>query len=280
MKESLIEWTQYTFNPWIGCEKVSPGCANCYAETSTPARTLGIEWGHGKPRHRTSESNWNAVRSLDRKSVKDGVRTKVFCASLADWLDPSVPSFWLCDLLELIADTPNLDWQMVTKRPEHFHDRMASVMRDCEGTPGAAIADKWRTFCIAPKNVWLGCTAENQKTFDDRTREMAFIDAKLKFLSMEPLLETVNLDFGHTRRVDWIIVGGESGKNARSIDIESIEAIVFQSLQWKIPVFVKQLGSNAFRSEQPFTTAHKKGGDITEFPEHLRIREFPQIAPF
>jgi protein gp37 len=263
-----------------GCSKVSSGCANCYATTSTPVRTFKVEWGKGKPRHRTSESNWNAVRSLDRKSAKAGVRTKVFCASLADWLDPEVSSLWLCDLLELIATTPNLDWQLVTKRPELFHDRMAAVMHDWEGTPGANVADRWRTFAIAPKNVWFGCTAENQKTFDHRTQEMSFIDARVKFLSMEPLLESVKLNFGLTRPVDWIIVGGESGHHARVTDIEWIESIVTQSQSLKIPVFVKQLGTQAYYQELQFNTVSKKGGDITEFPAHLRLRDFPQIVNF
>jgi protein gp37 len=280
MKESPIEWTQYTFNPWMGCTNVSPGCANCYATTSTPVRVFNVEWGKGKPRHRTGESKWKAVRSLDRKSAKAGVRTKVFCASLADWLDPEAPSFWLCDLLELIASTPNLDWQLVTKRPELFRDRMASVMRDWEGTPGAKVADRWRNFRISPKNVWFGCTAENQKTFDHRTQEMAYIDARVKFLSMEPLLESVKMNFGLTRPVDWIIVGGESGSHARVTDIEWIESIVTQSQSLKIPVFVKQLGSHAYYQQLRFNTVSKKGGDITEFPEHLRIRDFPQIVNF
>jgi protein gp37 len=278
MQKSLIEWTDYTFNPWIGCTKVSPGCANCYAEHSTPVRTMGIEWGKGKQRHRTSKSNWKAVRSLDRKSAKAGVRTKVFCASLADWLDPEVPSHWLCDLLELIQETPNLDWQLVTKRPELFHDRMASVMRDWQGTPGAEVADKWRTFMIAPRNVWFGITTENQKTFNDRTNELAFIDAKVKFLSMEPLLEPITIKVRD--QIDWIIVGGESGPNARSTDLDWIVSIAAQSAKLRIPLFVKQLGTKVFYEELPIPLVHRKGGDIEEFPLGIRRREFPQILNF
>jgi protein gp37 len=278
MKESLIEWTDYTFNPWIGCTKVSPGCANCYAEHSTPVRTMKIEWGKGNPRHRTSESSWNKIRSLNRKSEKAGIRTKVFCASLADWLDPEVPSSWLCDLLELIRETPNLDWQLVTKRPELFHDRMAAVIREWESSHGASIARNWRHLSIPPSNVWFGITTENQKTFDDRTRELSFISANLKFLSVEPLLEPITLKVRD--QIDWIIVGGESGKNARSTDLAWIESIANQSTELKIPLFVKQLGSRIFHHELQMQTRHPKGGNIDEFPTHLQRREFPSIVAF
>lgn len=240
---------------------------------------MKIEWGKGAQRHRTSESNWSAVRSLDRKSAKAGVRAKVFCASLADWLDPEVPSLWLCDLLELIATTPNLDWQLVTKRPELFYDRMAAVMSDWEGTPGAKVAEMWRTFAIAPRNVWFGVTAENQKTFDDRTREMKFIDAKIKFLSIEPLLEHINLIFSAGQKIDWVIVGGESGNNARSTKLEWIGNIADQ-LDLKIPLFVKQLGSKVIFQGSPIELNHPKGGDIQEFPTGLQRREFPTPRPF
>lgn len=280
MKESPIEWTDYTFNPWIGCSKVSPGCANCYAETSTPARTMKIEWGKGNPRHRTSESNWKAVRSLDRKSAKDGIRRKVFCASLADWLDPEVPSFWLADLLSLISSTPNLDWQLVTKRPELFYSRMTAIMSDWAGTPGAKVAEMWSIFAIAPKNVWFGITTENQKTFTDRTREMARIDARLKFLSVEPLLGPIAMAFPPGQKVDWVIVGGESGQNARSSDLEWIESVATQSFNLKIPLFVKQLGSRVMFQGSSITTNHSKGGDIQEFPHRLQHREFPSSLPF
>lgn len=273
MKESPIEWTDYTFNPWLGCTKVSPGCTNCYAEKSTPVRTMKIEWGKGSPRHRTSESNWNAVRSLDRKSGKAGIRTKVFCASLADWLDPEVPSSWLCDFLELIRETPNLDWQLVTKRPELFYDRMATVIREWESSHGASIARNWRHLGTAPSNVWFGITAENQKTFNDRTRELAFISAKVRFLSMEPLLEPITLK--NCGQIDWIIVGGESGKNARSTDLDWIGSIAIQATDLKIPLFIKQLGSNVFYQDLQVPLSHPKGGNILEFPFGLQRREFP-----
>lgn len=280
MKLSPIEWADYTFNPWIGCTKVSPGCANCYAEHSTPARTMGIEWGKGKPRHRTSPSNWNAVRSLDRKSAKAGIRTKVFCASLSDWLDTEVPASWLGDLLALIAETPNLDWQLVTKRPNLFHVRMAAVLRNCSGTPGAKVAKMWSTFSTAPKNVWFGITTERQKAFNDLTQSMARIDARIKFLSVEPLLEDIDMGRFRGLNIDWVIVGGESGNNARVADLDWIGSIADQAIDAKIPLFVKQLGSNVMSECGPLKLNHPKGGDILEFPAGLQRREFPRHLPF
>lgn len=285
MKESLIAWTDHTFNPWMGCEKVSPGCINCYAETATPSRVFGIKWGAGEPRKRTSVSSWNRVRSLDRKAKKDRIRIKVFCASLSDWLDPAVPSEWLNDLLELIVETPHLDWQLLTKRPEHFQARMNAVMAEFKGKPGAEIANQWVTFKNAPQNVWFGVTAENQETFNSRVMQTTFIPAKLTFLSMEPLLGAVNIDFA-IGKVDWIIVGGESGAaagsnangQARACKVEWINAIVSRAQQIGISVFVKQLGTNAYRMNQLVKTTHPKGGNFEEFPEKLKIREFPVFS--
>ena len=266
----------------MGCEKISPGCVNCYAEIATPSRVFGIKWGAGEPRKRTSVSNWRQVRSLDRKAKKDGIRIKVFCASLADWLDPAVPSEWLNDLLELIVETPHLDWQLLTKRPEHFDDRMNAVISECKGMPGSEIADQWVTFHNPPANVWFGVTAENQATFDSRVLATTFISSRLTFLSMEPLLGAVNIDFA-VGKVDWIIVGGESGAaagsgskgQARVCKVEWIEAIVRRSKELGISIFVKQLGTNASEKNQSVSTTHPKGGNFNEFPERLKIREFP-----
>lgn len=130
-----IQWADMTFNPWRGCTKVSPGCLNCYAEKLVTNRLKG-EWGKGRPRIRASASYWNRPLKWDRDAANleafnrsesplhdDGefapyVRPRVFCASLADWLDDEVPSEWLADLLDLIRRTPNLDWLLLTKRPD------------------------------------------------------------------------------------------------------------------------------------------------------------------
>jgi len=126
-ENSKINWTTHTFNPWIGCTKVSPGCLHCYAETLMDTRYGRVKWGAGNPRSRTAPSNWKKVRSWNNRAGRDGVRPRVFCASLADWLDDEVPLEWLADLLGLISQTTNLDWLMLTKRPENWADRLSRV---------------------------------------------------------------------------------------------------------------------------------------------------------
>ena len=98
MKNSKIEWTHHTFNPWIGCTKVSPACNNCYAAVSTPARTMKIQWGAGQPRKRTSEANWREPIRWNADCAKRGVRERVFCSSLADVFDNEIEESWRLDL--------------------------------------------------------------------------------------------------------------------------------------------------------------------------------------
>jgi protein gp37 len=138
-QNSNIEWTDNTWNPWIGCTKVSPGCANCYAEARDQRFAGGAHWGKGAPRQRTSAANWKQPLKWNREAAEDvddalhdfgadkyeaPQRPRVFCASLADWLDDEVPIEWLADLLGLIHATPFLDWQLLTKRPENWMARI------------------------------------------------------------------------------------------------------------------------------------------------------------
>src|ERR1700712_493898 len=114
-ENSKIEWCDHTFNPWIGCQKVSPGCDNCYAEALMDKRLGRVEWGPHGERLRTSPANWAKPLQWDRAAAKAGVRHRVFCASLADWLDNKVPRRWRIDLAAIIRQTPNLDWLLLTK---------------------------------------------------------------------------------------------------------------------------------------------------------------------
>jgi protein gp37 len=113
-----IAWCDHTFNPWIGCTKVSPGCDHCYAEVQdSRMRWEGKKhWGAGVPRYRTSLSNWAQPLAWNRKAAKDGRPHRVFCASLADFADSKVPELWRTDLENLIARTRALSWLLVTKR--------------------------------------------------------------------------------------------------------------------------------------------------------------------
>src|SRR5581483_2425062 len=144
--QTKIEWCDHTFNPWIGCTKVDELCTNCYAETQDKFRAWTPKgWGKGKPRQRTSTANWRlplrwnrdrgqTLEALKGTSFKAELerRPRVFCASLADWLDDEVPIEWLADLLALIHATPNLDWLLLTKRPENWMSRLVKAMKHNE----------------------------------------------------------------------------------------------------------------------------------------------------
>jgi len=327
MQNSKIEWVAtvlgdgtavpgYTWNGWIGCTKVSPGCLNCYAETLMDKRYHRVEWGKGNPRSRTSDLNWKQPLKWNRDCEKNGTRTKVFCASLADWLDDEVPLHWLAELIELILSTPNLDWLLLTKRPQNWKPRLKAIwLQDLVGAASRNV-QSWldgESLC----NVWLGTTIENQAMVDERISDLLSIPAKVHFLSIEPLLESIafpdNLawyyckdcdemtehsGFGSTdcahcgveledlRQPSWIIVGGESGRGARPCQIDWMRSIVNQCKAAKVPVFVKQLGSNPVFSQVdhpthfPYFHVTGKGGDIEEFPEDLRIREFPHQSHY
>ena len=118
-ENSKIEWTDHTFNPWIGCTKVSPGCEHCYAEGESKRRGWA-SWGRGCPRKRTSKSNWLQPFAWNRDAIKRGTRLRVFCASLSDVFDNEVPAEWRQDLWAVIQKTPALDWLLLTKRPENI----------------------------------------------------------------------------------------------------------------------------------------------------------------
>ena len=126
MEYSKIEWTDHTFNPWIGCQHVSPGCDHCYAEAMMDHRYGKVEWGPHGERKRTSEAGWknpikwNAEARAFRREY--GCRMRVFCASLADVFDNRVPPKWRQDLFALIRQCRRLDWLTLTKRPKHFKD--------------------------------------------------------------------------------------------------------------------------------------------------------------
>ena len=184
-ENSKIEWTDHTFNPWEGCQKVGPGCDHCYAETRN-ARFAGgtaINWGPGAPRRRTSVANWRKPLAWnanhDHFFAEHGRRQRVFCASLADVFDNAVPDAWRMDLFKLIADTPHLDWLMLTKRIGNVH---SYTQRD-----GLAFD------LIGDGRVWLGATICNQKEADRDIPKLLAVPARVRFLSMEPLLGPVDV---------------------------------------------------------------------------------------
>jgi protein gp37 len=221
-KNSRIEWTTHTFNPWWGCVKVSPACKHCYAE-SWAKRTGQDVWGIGADRRFFGEKHWTEPLQWDVEAAAAGVRARVFCASMADVfedrrdLDP-----WREKLWALIAATPNLDWLLLTKRPHLIRNLVP-------------LTDIW------PQNVWLGTTVEDQECADERLPQLAAIPAAVRFISAEPLLGPVDLR-NWAKLIDWVITGGESGSKARPSSPSWFRHLLNQFMAADIPFHFKQWG--------------------------------------
>lgn len=226
-ENSKIEWTDHTFNPWIGCAKVSPACDNCYAEALMDTRYGRARWGAGEDRVRTSASNWNLPIKWNRQAAANGTRPFVFCASLADVFDNEVDDLWRRDLMDLIEATPHLVWLLLTKRIGNVR-RMTDPARACR---------------ILPSNVAIGATMAIQEEYDRDRMKLAdvknFADVLFTFGSFEPLLGPIILD---NNAPDWIIVGGESGANARPMDLDWARSLRRQSAELGRVFNFKQVG--------------------------------------
>ena len=329
-----IAWAHATWSPWRGCAKVSPGCDHCYAEAMShrnPA-VLG-EWGTDGVR--VVNKDWNKPLQWDRAAAKAGERRRVF-PSLCDWLEdrPDLDKP-LAQFLSLIDATPNLDWLLLTKRPELFRKRLRAAIDSMpkRGTVGPFTGPRWNTVDWLqggepsgrpyPPNVWHIASVEDQARADERIGHLLAAPAAVRGLSVEPLLGPIDLTpwlaspseynvlkasrgepaWDRRPRISWVIAGGESGPNARPCDIAWIRSIVRQCRESGVPVFVKQLGANVVASNdavadwfgsvghldmattERFQGAtgrirglrHPKGGDPMEWPEDLRVQEFPAV---
>ena len=292
---SKISWTDATWNPWIGCSRVSEGCKNCYAENLMDRRYHRVEWGPGKPRVRTKTWNdpvkWNRwalegvcrnchgkgfttekvvvpgelekqkieIQCMECKNGKvDPYRVKVFCASLADWLDEEVPVQWREDVFDLVEACKSIDWLMLTKRIQNF---------------ATMVPTKWLGEPL--KNVWVGVTAENQEWWDKRVPILAKTPASLRWVSYEPALGPIVIH--ENSGVNWIIAGGESEQtmDARRFDVEWTESVIEQCRKYGIVPFMKQKGTNAFYHGERLNCIDKAGTDPDEWPTTVRVREFP-----
>lgn len=221
-----IQWTDETFNGWCGCTKVSPGCANCYAETLAK-RNLSksetpLEWGRNKPRVRNSASYWEKPIKWNQQAHKKGIRKKVFASSMADIFDSEVDPAWRADFLTLVSKCPYLDWQVLTKRPQNILEMLP---------------ENWGQGW---DNVWLGTSVEDQIRADERIPLLTAVPAKIRFLSVEPLLGPVQLNLDS---IDWVICGGESGPKFRPMEAAWAQSVRDQCISSGTPFFFKQWGT-------------------------------------
>jgi protein gp37 len=297
-----IEWTHApgyrgeTWNPVTGCQKISPGCKNCYAE--------GVAvrfWG---------ERNFTDVRChedrLDQPLHWRAPRM-VFVNSMSDLFHESVPDGFIAQIFQTMRQARQHIYLVLTKRPERMHTFMASC-RPWEGwvthnsnRPLGYGGDGIIVGTIEnwpPRNIWLGVSVESDP-YVGRIDQLLETPAFVRFVSYEPALGPVDFTrffhcrnckwdppeetFGKTccrcRRVDWVIVGGESGPDARPLNLAWAEAVRNQCRLADVPFFMKQSGTNPFLilDEGLKSLATRgKGGNPAEWPEHLRVREWPR----
>lgn len=251
---SKIEWTSHTFNPWIGCTRVSRGCVNCYAEDMMADRYGRVQWGPKGARSRTSEGYRRQPYSWNRAAMKAGRRASVFCASLSDVMDdhPSILPEWRAELWLTIADTQSLDWLLLTKRPENWPFLLP-------------VAEPREPF----RNVRLGVTIEDQEAFEERAAILQFA-ADLgwpTFVSYEPALGPVDWTPAFEgRAIHWLISGGESGREARpshpdwhrtARDICARYGVPYLFKQWGELVPEGQIPSGQYRGYRVYNTPVK-----------------------
>lgn len=267
-ENSAISWTDHTMNFWLGCMKVSEGCRNCYAETLMDKRYHRVEWGQMKTdetapsvgtRSLTSVANRRKPFTWQRKAAEfyavHGRRQLVFCSSLSDVFDNQVPREWRAELCGTIDATPDLDWLLLTKRPEN-------ILK--------FIPDHWKKGL--PSNVWMGTTCEDQAAYDRRWPILREVPASVRFISYEPAIGPLRLPYipgrdsyhDYSAQPSWIICGGESGKGFRAMQEQWAEDIMADCECRRIPFFMKQV--SAFKPRD------------SDIPRGLMVREFPVAA--
>lgn len=343
--KSRIEWTEASWNPVVGCSRVSAGCDNCYAITMAHRIAAMHPSGPypGTTRKSKNGVDWTGVvKTLDER-LDQPLRWKrprrIFVNSMSDLFHPTVPFDFIDQVFAVMALAPQHTFQVLTKRPE----RMAEYTNrpDMEGRIAETLHDMpieldsvWQIATQRGRtpgrrypydNIWLGTSVENQATADERIPHLLRCPAAVRWLSCEPLLGPVLLDDGCNswltcdgrnrqsnegeccesyavhgdcfRGIDWLVVGGESGPKARPFNIAWARDLMGQCQAASVPCFMKQMGSfvvasqaELFNWSQPDSrirgvAAHMKalrrlhlsgkGGDDSEWPRDLHVREYP-----
>ena len=329
-----IEWTDTTWNPVRGCSKVSPGCANCYAERTAARQAHSgyaglVRIGEGSPR-------WTGEVRLVPEKLNEPLSwrkpRRVFVNSMSDLFHEKLLEEDIARVFDVMERAQQHTFQVLTKRAAHMRDFILQDVKDHGAdevfSDGTTLP---RTPPLPLPNVWLGVSVENQAAADERIPLLLETPAAVRFLSVEPLLGPVDLrlfspfrdailadrlgqlagaDPGsgfvvaktdHLPRLDWVIVGGESGPGARPCDVAWIRSVVEQCKAARVPCFVKQLGAHPTNSALPVqdrivhvgsslvrfkhdgglvdlkgSLRDRKGGDMAEWPEDLRVRQFPE----
>jgi len=245
-EQTLIEWAHHTFAPWFGCSKVDLECDNCYAEHWTVDRFHKAGWGPHVPRVRSKPSTWKTPRTYQNKAAEAGERRRVFCSELSDVFDNRVAPEWRAELWDLIKRCPDLDWMLLTKRPQNIHKMLPADWGS--GWP----------------NVWLGTTAGHQKAWE-RVAALRSVPARIRFVSVEPMLGPVQTDLAG---IHWVICGGETVKPGQKNDDGSPVVARFMDPDW-----ARDLRDQCRAAGVPFF--FKQMTNKAPIPDDLLIREFP-----
>lgn len=290
MKNSGIQWTHHTHNPWWGCAHKSPGCINCYAEAQADGWLKKGIWGPNAPRRFFEQKHHDKPYGWNNAAFLAGRRERVFCASMSDvFEDRTDLDYERLRLFNTIRQTPQLDWLLLTKRPELVRQLLQtaqnmafSCMQSNHPQFGSGIfswLQGWLNHSSIPQNVWIGSTVEDQRRADERLQILNELPAKHHFVSYEPALEQVDFHFEDFGNIDWLICGGESGRKARPFRAEWAHHAMFQAHKNNVPFFMKQMGENAAAEAGgqlvQIKTKSKKGGDLEDLPMSLQCRQFP-----
>jgi protein gp37 len=341
-EKTNISWCDSTVNFFSGCTKISAGCLNCYAEArdNRHMQEKVSHWGKGAPRlkhkgavkdalalnrkpwicdlcghasasnRRDNGSCLNSECDYHKGKMGSFHRRRIFSLSLGDWLDEEAPIEWLAEMLDTVRQCDQVNWLLLTKRPENWHQLVNNAALsfvkqhdDSVSRPFVNWIYDWQKG-MPPQNIWLGTSTENQERADKRIRELLQIPAAVRFLSVEPMLGPIRFNpvtLGWNE-IHWMIFGGESGKGARPCNVEWIRDGVEQCKAAGVAAFVKQLGAepveDGFEHSPECRDEHcslaggiddcdgqvidiklelkdTKGGDVTEWPQDLQVREFP-----
>ena len=255
MKNSKIEWTEATWNPLRGCSRVSEGCRFCYAERvahrfsgpGQPYEGLTTRGEEGQPR-------WNneimLVPHMLKKPLSWKQPRRIFVNSMSDLFHEKVPFEYIQQVFDVMRQASWHEFQILTKRAKRLRELSPNI--------------DW------PQNVWMGVSVEEASVLE-RVEQLRTTAAAIRFLSIEPLIEEIadiRLD-----DIDWVVVGGESGPKARHMHMQWAADILIQCRQAGVPFFMKQLGSWWAKK---YGLTDKKGGNFSEFPEALQVREYPR----
>ncbi|MGH8590382.1 MAG: DUF5131 family protein [Gammaproteobacteria bacterium] len=262
MADTAIEWTEKTWNPTTGCDKISDGCDNCYALTlAARLKAMGSAKYQNDGDPRTSGPGFALTLHPSVLSAPRAWKApqRVFVNSMSDLFHAKVPLDYVRDVFAVIAGTPQHSYQILTKRARRLR----------------RVADRldW------PTNVWMGVSVEHAGELH-RVDDLREVPAAVRFLSCEPLLAP--LTGLNLTGIHWVIVGGESSSKARRMDLDWARSLVEQCQLAGVPVFTKQLGERWARDtfadgRSVAACGDRHGGDPQYWPADLRVREYPEV---